>query len=130
MKISDCSITQAVTCYESDEISATVKKLKKHKLRHLYVIDKKKILLGVFSGIDVIYTVLAAGKDYRKMKIKEIMKKNIVSFTKEDPLTKAIGFMSATNILSCPIIDEKKLVGVLSYKDALNYVLKQRKQMK
>ena len=128
MKVSDCPSVAPVTCYETDLISAGAKKLKTNKLRHLYVVDKKKKLLGVFAAQDVVYTLLAAGKDYRKVTVKECMNSSIVSFTKNDFLMKAVGFMSSTNILSVPIVDNGVLVGVLSYKDAMASLLREKQQ--
>lgn len=122
--IKDCLLLQPVTCSLEESISDAAQKIKQHKLRHLYVVDKKKKLLGIFAALDVVYEVLAEGKDYKKMKVKDCMKTDIVSFAKTEPLTKAIGFMSSTNIFSCPVIEEGKLVGVLSYKDAMQCIMK------
>ena len=124
--IGECTIIKPVTCTPDEKIVSAVKKLKKQQLRHLYVVDKKKNLLGVFSGLDLVYNVLAAEKDYRQLTVKACMKTDIVSFAREDPLTKAIGFMSHTSVFSCPILEKGKLIGVLSYKDAMAAVLKQK----
>jgi predicted transcriptional regulator len=56
------------------------------------------------------------------------MNAKIVSFSKEDLAMKAVGFMSSTNILSVPIINNGVLVGVLSYKDAMTALLKAKKE--
>jgi len=127
MNIQDCTLTKPITCFATDSIQKAAKILKDKKLRHLYVLDKKKNLLGVFAGIDVIHSVIAAGKDYKKMTVSDMMNPHIVSFAPDDALTKAIGFMSSTNIFTCPIAKDKKLVAVLSYKDAMQHALEERK---
>lgn len=126
--IKDCPLLQPVTCSPEESIVAAAKKIRQHKLRHLYVMDKKKKLLGVFAALDVVYEILAEGKDYKKMAVKDCMKADIVSFAKTEPLTKAIGFMSSTNIFSCPVVEGGKLVGVLSYKDAMQCIMKHKQQ--
>lgn len=128
MNITNLTLLKPITCTETDLIAAAAKKLKTNKLRHLYVIDKKKKLLGVFAGQDVVYSLIASGKDYRKVKVKDCMNAKIVSFSEQDPVMKAIGFMSSTNILSVPVVDNGVLVGVLSYKDAMTELLKAKKE--
>ena len=129
LAISQCYLQKPITCSLDESIISAAKKLKKDKLRHLYVVDSKKNLVGVFSALDVVYEFLAEGKDYRKLPVKTAMKADIVSFTKEEPVTKAFGFMSQTSIFSCPILKHGKLIGVLAYKDAMTALLKQKKQI-
>ena len=129
MLISDCQLLAPVTCTSGEKISSAAKKLKKQHLRHLYVVDAKKKLVGVFSALDVVYNFIAEGKDYRKVSVKSVMNTNIVSFSKSDPLTKALGFMSQTNVLTSPIIENGKLIGVLAYKDAMAVVIKMKQQL-
>ena len=126
VSIADCPLLSSVTCLATDKISRAAKKLKKHQLRHLYVVDKKKKLLGIFSALDVVYEIVAQDKDYRKLFVKAVMNTDIVSFSRAEPLTKAIGFMSQTNVFLCPVVDKEKLIGVLAYKDAIAAILKQK----
>jgi len=56
------------------------------------------------------------------------MKTDIISFTKEDPVNKALGFMSSTNIFTCPITEDNKLIGVLSYKEAIQKVMEKKNE--
>ncbi|PIN79031.1 hypothetical protein COV16_05200 [Candidatus Woesearchaeota archaeon CG10_big_fil_rev_8_21_14_0_10_34_8] len=129
MKIQNCILTKPITCLGTETIAKATKKLKDNQLRHLYVVDKNKKLLGVFAGIDVVYKVIAEGKDYKKMKVSEIMNANIVSFEPDDSLTKALGFMSTSNIFTTPIVRKGKLVAVLSYKEAMQYAVNERRKI-
>jgi signal-transduction protein with cAMP-binding, CBS, and nucleotidyltransferase domain len=130
MKIEQCTLLKPLTCKATGLIGPAAKKLKENKLRHLYVVNKENEIQGIFAGSDVVYNVIAEGVDYRKMKVEEVMNKDIVSFSVDDPLIKAVGFMSHSNIQSCPILKEGKLIGVLSYKEAMHKAVAEQKRMK
>ena len=126
LHIEQCQLFDAVTCKEDDDLQTAVQLLKKHTLRHLYVVDNSGKLLGVFAGIDVLYNVIAEGKACTNVHVKDIMKTDVISFPKTDSVLRAIGFMSKTNIMSCPVVVDEKLVGVLSYGSAVKAIAAQR----
>jgi len=130
ISISECTLFPPITCTVKEKISSAAKKLKKNSVRHLYVIDNKKKLLGIFSAVDVINKIIAEGKDYRKLSVKNVMKTDIVSFKKTDSLTAAFGFMSQTSVFSVPIVENNKLIGVLTYKDVMTTIMKKKQSMK
>lgn len=52
------------------------------------------------------------------MKVKEIMKTNIISFKKGTPVREAAKVLSQRRISGAPVVDEKdRLIGILSEKD-------------
>jgi signal-transduction protein with cAMP-binding, CBS, and nucleotidyltransferase domain len=124
MQIKKCTLLKQVTCLPSDSITTAAKKMKKNKLRHLYVVDRKMKLLGVFAAIDIVYDCVAAGKQCGKAKVEAMMKTDIVSFTDNDPVLNAVGFMSNTSIFTVPVTHDDKIVGVLSYREAMQRLAK------
>lgn len=66
--ISDHINGEVVTCSEKDDVEKVLKKMKKHQINRLPVVDKKEKLAGIISITDIL---LAAGKD-------KSLKKNIL----------------------------------------------------
>ncbi len=60
ISISDHISEKVVTCSEKDNVKKVLKKMKKHQINRLPVVDKKEKLAGIISITDIL---LAAGKD-------------------------------------------------------------------
>jgi acetoin utilization protein AcuB len=128
MKIESCTICDAYTCLATDTVAEAAQKLKEKKVRHLYVVDENQKFLGMFSGIDLVYNIIAENKECTKMKVEEVMKKDVTTFSKQDDFTKAFGFMGKFNLFTVPVVEEGKLVGILTYKDVVQKVMELKKQ--
>ena len=130
MKIGECDIIGAVSCSENEKLDKVAAMLRDNQIKHVYVVSEEDKLLGVLAAIDLINKVMAEGKNYLEMTAKDVMNTDLQTFTKEDDLTKAFGFMSKTNIMTIPVVENQKLVGVLSYKEAMKRVIKEQQKYK
>jgi CBS domain-containing protein len=60
--------------------------------------------------------------EYRKMKVIEIMTKNVVCVKSDTPLPEALEFLERHNISGLPVVaDDMSLIGILSEKDVLRF---------
>jgi len=130
MKIKDCQILDAITCLSTEKLSKVAAILRDKKIRHIYVILEDKKLVGVVAAIDLVYNIMAEEKDYLTLTAGDVMKKEVMSFSKEDELTKPIGFMSKSNIMTVPITEDEKIIGVVFYKDVVNKIMEAKQNNK
>lgn len=128
MSLKECKLEKAHTCKESDNIEQVSKKLKSGKVRHLYVLNSKKEPVGVVSVTDVVNRVIAAGKNPKKSKAKDVMTKPVKCVELKADAADTYYSMVRNNVFSCPVVDDKgKISGVITMHEAMKAVLKRRK---
>lgn len=83
------------------------------------VITEKGKPIGVLTERDLIKKVLAPDKDIDKLKIKDVMTKNVITISPEDDFVDVNKKMKSRHIRHLPVVDEGKLVGVMTETDVM-----------
>lgn len=78
---------------------------------------KQDQLQGILTDRDIIIKAVAEGKDLTSMQVSEIMSTNPVSIKPEADIHEAARLMSENQIRRLPVIENGKLVGMLSLGD-------------
>ena len=76
-------------------------------------------LEGILTERDVIELIAKKGREALKNEVKEIMSKNIISVTPQCTKLDALDLMMENQIRHLAVMDEEKLVGVLSMRDLI-----------
>ncbi len=76
-------------------------------------------LEGIVTERDIIELVARKGKDSLKDEVNEIMSKNIISVTPQCNKMDALDLMMENQIRHLAVMDQEKLVGVLSMRDLI-----------
>ncbi|MBI2678619.1 MAG: CBS domain-containing protein [Candidatus Koribacter versatilis] len=76
-------------------------------------------LVGIFSERDIMKRVLAEGKDPKKAKVSEVMTLNPLIVTADESFENCMLLMKQHGFRHLPILDDQKLVGLLSLRDLL-----------
>ena len=107
-----------ITIGESENMDRALELMQEHGIRHLPVIEDKKIV-GIISERDVLTHI---GKDWGKMlKAEEIMNTSILSVYVNDNLGEVAYQLSAQKKGSAIVLDtEGNLYGIFTTTDALN----------
>lgn len=119
----DIKLIKADTCFPEETVNSIAKKMQKNKIRRMFVIDKKKKLLGVITTVDIVDKIVAKSKDPNKIKVKEIMTKKVKYVDKTDSLDECLKVMNQLKTFMCPITDNGRLMGVVSYQNILTTVV-------
>ena len=108
--------TDVIKCESTTPISEVAKLIRDNKVRHVFVVEKNK-LVGVVGGIDINNKVVAEGKDPKIVKAKDIMNK-VESVTKEQVVEYAYAIMRNFNTFTCPVVsDSGELIGYYKFAD-------------
>ena len=94
------------------------KKMKERDIGSMLVCDGGK-LLGLITSEDLVKRVIIPNKDPKKLTAKEIMTKKLITTTPDEELVDAINTMIENGIQRLPVLDGKKLVGILTDGDVL-----------
>jgi CBS domain-containing protein len=85
------------------------------------VLDADEKVIGIISEKDILN--FAFSGNLRMTKVKEAMTKNVVSFSSDTDIDKISLCISENKFRRVPIIDEGKLVGILSRRDIIRMLL-------
>lgn len=126
MFVSDWMTKKVYTVTPDDNVTAAIKLLKEKKIKHLPVVKNDTIITGILSDRDIKdYTPSKATTfEIRELnyilfttKVKEIMVKKVITASPSMAIEEAAMVMYDNNIGCLPVVDQSKLVGIISDKD-------------
>ena len=88
----------------------------------LMVIDNDQIV-GIFSERDYARKVILKGKSSRETTVGELMMTPVFSIDPEKSVEKCMALMTVTHNRHLPVIEEGKLIGVVSIGDVVNAII-------
>ena len=115
------------TLTEQDTLKTASEKLQEHNVGVMPVLNKKdKSVIGIISERDLARHIY---KDQftSNLLVSKIMTKNIISCDLNTSVTQLMEIISSHKIRHLPIIEEKKLVGMVSIGDVVNHIIEQYK---
>lgn len=102
--------------------SATVKEACKsmsdRRCGAVLVTEKHGRLVGIFTGRDAVCRVLAAGRSAARTKLKDVMTAAPVTMPPDKTVIEALRVMWDGGFRHVPVIDDNKLLGVVSRGDS------------
>ena len=107
----------------NSSVSEACKILDKNRIGALLVYcsdsNDPQDLEGIVTERDVIELIARKGKDALNNEVQEIMSKNIISVTPQCTKMDALDLMMENQIRHLAVMDDDKLVGVLSMRDLI-----------
>lgn len=92
----------------------------------LLVIENEE-LIGIFSERDYARKVVLQGKTSKSTRIRDIMGSQIVTVTPESTIDDCMQLMTDKFIRHLPVIEDDKLIGIISIGDVVKYVIDEQK---
>lgn len=80
-------------------------------------------LKGVVTDRDLLYRVVAEGKDPQRTRILEVATKLVFSCRADDPITAAMDLMASHNIRRLPVTENDVIIGWLTLSDVSRRLL-------
>ncbi|MDP3677563.1 MAG: CBS domain-containing protein [Methylotenera sp.] len=90
--------------------------LAEYKIGALVVLEGEK-LVGIFSERDYAREVVLKGKSSKVTQISEVMTHKVLSASPDDTVEQAMSLMSEKRIRHLPVVENGKVIGVLSIGD-------------
>jgi acetoin utilization protein AcuB len=125
MFVSDWMTKEVFTASPETGISEVIKMMKEHRVRHIPVVEKDRLVGMLSDRLIKEYTPSKATTldiwelNYllEKMKAKEVMSTNVIMSPPNTPIEKAAMILLDENIGCLPIVEGDRLVGIISDKD-------------
>jgi CBS domain-containing protein len=102
---------------ENETIAVAAKKMAKLDVGSLPICGEDDRLKGMLTDRDIVVKVLAQGKDPAATKASELAQGKPVMIGADDSAEQALHMMTEHKIRRLPVIDERRLVGVVSQGD-------------
>jgi len=114
------SVSPQETAYNALEIMAD------KNIGALLVIDEGQIV-GVFSERDYARKVILKGKSSKETNVGELMSSPVFSINPEKSIEECMALMTASRSRHLPVIEDGKLVGIVSIGDVVNAIITTQK---
>lgn len=115
----------AVTIKPKDTISTTIQKLIEHNKGGCPVCDDKGELVGIITERDIVRKCFTGSIDCARLKVQDVMSRKVVVAKAEDDLDYAISVMQREKIRHLPVVENKKVIGMISMRDLLGVKLEE-----
>lgn len=92
----------------------------------LLVMEGEKVV-GIFSERDYARKVILKGKSSVKMKVGEIMSKDVLYASPGDSVEKCMAIITENKIRHLPIMQDGKLLGMITSGDIINHIISRQK---
>jgi CBS domain-containing protein len=89
------------------------------------LVMKENSLTGIFSERDYARKVALKGESSHKIKIREIMTSDVISVNPEQSIEECMELMTSKHIRHLPVIENRKLVGLISIGDVVKAIISQ-----
>jgi predicted transcriptional regulator len=94
------------------------------KVGSLIVIDKEKKPIGIVTETDFVRKVVASGVSSKMIQIEDIMSTKMVSIESDKDITDASEIMKNKNVKRLPVVENEKVVGIITSTDIVNAMAK------
>jgi CBS domain-containing protein len=107
------SIDREATVHEA------IAKLVQNNIGSLPVVDQDGRLVGIFAERDVLRIIHNRGEGFGRVSVSQVMTPDPITSDILDNVNDVMGQMSERRIAKVPVLDEGKLVGIISVGDVI-----------
>jgi acetoin utilization protein AcuB len=131
-RVRDFMTRDPITLREDDLLRQAVEIVMVRRVRHIPVLDGSRRLVGIVTDRDIHGTLpsplsAAAPEEYEALlettPLARIMTREVVTVGADDLAAEAVETLLATKIDGLPVLDEGRLVGIFTVRDALRAYL-------
>lgn len=133
--VSSIMSTQLVILNKTDSLEKAERLFKKHRIRHIPVIEGQQKIVGMLSLTDLLRISFADGAYeeeeeiesvvYEMFTIPQVMAKNIKSVAPGTTVKEVAELLAKEEFHAVPVVEEGNLVGIVTTTDLIKYLLKQ-----
>ena len=120
IKIKDIMSTPVKTVKETEKVSEAAKKMDRHGIGGIIVVDRKGKPVGIITERDIVKRVVAKNLHPSKVKAASIMSEPLATISPNKDISEAAKTMRRLKIRRLAVMEETRLVGVITSKDIVD----------
>ena len=113
----DQSVRQALVLMSEKNIGAII------------IVDNNDFPVGIFSERDYARKIILKGKNSKDTLLDEVMTKELITVTRDYKIEQCMEIMTEKRIRHLPVLENKKIVGIISIGDVLKIMIKEQKEL-
>jgi len=113
----DQSVMQALILMSEKNIGAII------------IVDNNDFPIGIFSERDYARKIILKGKSSKDTILDEVMTKELITVTRDYKIDQCMEIMNEKRIRHLPVLENKKIVGIISIGDVLKIMIKEQKEL-
>jgi len=113
----DQSVRQALILMSEKNIGAII------------IVDNNNFPIGIFSERDYARKVILKGKNSKDTLLEEVMTKELITVTRDYKIDQCMKIMIEKRIRHLPVLENKKIIGIISIGDVLKIMIKEQKEL-
>lgn len=117
MKVKDICSCETLTITGQDTVKEAAKKMAKHNVGALPVVDYSGKVIGMITDRDITVRVTAEGKDPSRYSVCDIMTGDVSCVCMDADVSNAAKIMGQAKVRRLPVVDDGKIVGFVSLGD-------------
>ena len=95
----------------------------------IIIVDNNHFPIGIFSERDYARKIVLKGKSSKDTLLDEVMTKELITVTKNYKIDQCMKIMNEKGIRHLPVLENKKIVGIISIRDVLKIMMKEQKEL-
>ncbi len=95
----------------------------------IIVVDNNNDHVGIFSERDYARKIILKGKNSKDTVLEEVMTKELITITKDYKIDQCMEIMTEKKIRHLPILEDQKIVGIISIGDVLKIMIEEQKEL-
>jgi CBS domain-containing protein len=111
--------SRVVTMRPNSTIDTVVRRMRLERIGAVVISPDGKSVVGILSERDILRALPDHGAALLALKAEDLMTREVVTCTREDTLKSAMVKMTQRRIRHLPVVEQGKLVGIVSIGDAV-----------
>ena len=95
----------------------------------IIIVDNNDFPIGIFSERDYARKIILKGKSSKDTLLDEVMTKELITITRDYKIDHCMEIMTEKRIRHLPVLENKKIVGIISIGDVLKIMIKEQKEL-
>jgi CBS domain-containing protein len=113
---------RVITIETEATVAEAIARLVLNNIGSLPVVDDEGHLQGVFSERDVLRGIHTRGAGFCRVRVADVMTPDPVTCSYDDNVHDVMGWMTERRIAKVPVLNNGKLVGVISVGDVIKFL--------
>ena len=112
---------EVITIHDEKMVFEAMEALVKNRIGSLLALDQSGAIVGILTERDILYASYSKHDTLKTTPVREVMTTDLIIGEPEDELDAVENLMSEKRIRHLPILEQKRLVGLISMGDVVKH---------